>query len=188
MATGYDFSFEPRIVEYTPEADTADFDCGKPGINEFIRSAEATKFHELRLGHTRLVYDHETVAGYFTLAPYSFQSDAYAGTETKYAAKLHEDDELPPAIPSRLLGKLGVDQAYRDSDVGEYLMHYIIADTLERNREIPFRFLALHSHPDVVDFYKRYGFVESDSGKDTSWENTIMFLDLEKYREAGESR
>jgi predicted GNAT family N-acyltransferase len=182
MADGYDFSFEPRIVDFSRDADTSEFDCGKPEINEFIRSDEVVKFHEYRLGHTRLVYDGERLAGFFTLAPYSFQSDAYDGSETKYGEKLRGEDDLPPAIPSRLIGKLGVDLEYTDRDLGEYLIRHIIADTLERNRAIPFRFIVLHSHEDVVDFYKQFGFVESNSGKDNSWENTIMFLDLEHYR------
>lgn len=183
MVDGYDFSFEPRIVDYDPEADTSNFDCGKPEINEFIQTEEAEIYHDYRLGHTRLVYDEDALAAFYTLAPYSFQSDAYDGSETKYAAKLHDGEGLPPAIPSRLLGKLGVDSNYKDKDLGEYLIHYIIADTIERNQEIPFRYIVLHSHSDVVDFYKQYGFVESKSGKDNSWEDTIMFLDLKIYQE-----
>ena len=183
MVDGYDFSFEPRIVDYEPNADTSGFDCGKREINEFIQTEEAEIYQNYRLGHTRLVYDGDDLAAFYTLAPYSFQSDAYEGSETKYAAKLHEGEDLPPAIPSRLLGKLGVDFEYKDEDLGEFLIHYIIADTLEKNQDIPFRFIVLHSHDDVVDFYKQYGFVESNSGKDNSWENTIMFLDLKMYEE-----
>lgn len=183
MSREYSFSFEPRIVDFISDADTSGFDCGKSEINEFIQTEEATTYHNYRLGHTRLVYDDETLAAFFTLAPYSFQSDAYDGSETEYAAKLQEEDGLPPAVPSRLLGQIGVDTRYQGSELGKYLMRYIIADTLERDQDIPFRFIVLHSHEDVVDFYKKFGFVESNSGKDNSWENTIMFLDLKKYQE-----
>lgn len=182
LSSKYKFSFDPNIVELNSDADTSDFDCGKSDINEFIQTEEAVKFHEYRLGHTRLVYDNETLAAFFTLAPYSFQSDAYDGSETQYAEKLQNEDDLPPAVPSRLLGQIGVDRQYQDVGLGKYLMRYIIADTLERDQSIPFRFIVLHAHEDVVGFYKKFGFVESNSGKDNSWENTIMFLDLEEYR------
>jgi len=61
-------------------------------------------------------------------------------------------------------------------------MRYIIAETLELDSEIPFRFLVLHAHEDVVGFYTQFGFVESNSGKDNSWEHTIMFLDLKAFQ------
>lgn len=182
LSSEYDFSFDPHVVDFTSDADISGFDCGKSDINEFILTEEAVIFHEYRLGHTRLVYDNNTLAAFFTLAPYSFQSDAYDGAETEYAAKLQNQDGLPPAIPSRLLGQIGVDMSYQDTGLGKYLMRYIIADTLERDQNIPFRFIVLHAHENVVEFYKKFGFVESKSGKDNSWENTIMFLDLEEYR------
>lgn len=178
----YDFSFKPRIIDFTSDANTSNFDCGKSDINEFIRTEEVVKFHEYRFGHTRLVYDNEILAAFFTLAPYSFQSDAYDGSETEYAGKLQGESDLPPAVPSRLIGQIGVNVPYQDTGLGKYLIRYIIADTLKRDQNIPFRFIVLHAHEDVVGFYKKFGFVESDSGKDNSWENTIMFLDLQEYR------
>ena len=178
----YDFNFEPTITDYTTSADVSGFDCGNGDINEFLHTDQVQRFHEYRLGHTRLVYDDETLAGFFTLAPYSFQSDAFDGSESDYAAKLQDEDGLPPAVPSRLLGQLGVDLSYQDRDLGKYLVRYIIAETLERGKEIPFRFLVLHSHEEVVSFYKQFGFVESNSGKDNDWENTIMFLDLKAFQ------
>jgi GNAT superfamily N-acetyltransferase len=169
-----------RIVDYNSDIEISGFDCGKQDINEFICTDEVREYHEYRLGHTRLVYDDDTLVAFFTLAPYSFQSDAYDGSETENADKL-QDSDLPPAVPSRLLGQIGVDVAYQGTGLGKELMRYIIADTLERGKEIPFRFMVLHAHEDVVDFYKKFGFVESNSGKDNSWENTIMFLDLTEY-------
>lgn len=177
----YEFCFVPTITEYTSDTDIDDFDCENDEINEFIRTDQVQKFHEYRLGHTRLVYDGDTLAGFFTLAPYSLQSDAFDGSESEYAAKLQDEDGLPPAVPSRLLGQLGVDVSYKDLDLGKFLMRYIIAETLELDEKIPFRFIVLHAHEEVVSFYKQFGFVESNSGKDNSWENTIMFLDLQEF-------
>jgi len=181
-ADEYEFTFEPIITDYTTGADLSGFDCGNDDINEFLHTDQVQRFHEYRLGHTRLVYDNTTLAGFFTLAPYSFQSDAFDGSESDYAAKLQDEDGLPPAVPSRLVGQLGVDRSYQGQDLGKYLMRYIIAETLELDSEIPFRFLVLHAHEDVVGFYTQFGFVESNSGKDNSWEHTIMFLDLKAFQ------
>lgn len=177
----YSFNFSPKIIDLDSSIEVSEFDCGKSDINEFIRTNEAIKFHEYRFGHTRLVYDNETLAAFFTLAPYSFQSDAYDGSETVSTEKIQSEEDLPPAIPSRLLGQLGVDNRYQGSGLGTYLMRYIIAETLELDQTVPFRFIVLHAHEDVVGFYKKFGFVESNSGKDNSWENTIMFLDIKNY-------
>ena len=178
----YDFTFKPTLTEYSSSADVSGFDCGNDDINEFLHTTQVQKFHEYRLGHTRLAYNDESLAGFFTLAPYSFQSDAFDGSEGDYTAKLQDEDGLPPAVPSRLLGQLGVDQSYQGQDLGKYLVRYIIAETVDLNNQIPFRFLVLHAHEDVVSFYKQFGFVESNSGKDNSWENTIMFLDLQEFQ------
>jgi GNAT superfamily N-acetyltransferase len=162
------------FVELTNDMDLPRFDCGKEGLNEFINTDEAINYQDARLSKTQLVYEGDSLVGYFALAPTAFTRDDYEGTESANAEALHEK---LPYIPSRLLARVAVDLEYQGNGLGQYLVDYIIASTLELD-EIPFRLLVLHAHEDVVPFYKKCGFMESETSKHDSWDNTIMFFDL----------
>lgn len=161
------------IREYPLDSEIHGFDCGKPGMNEFVNGDEVRAFHRRRLGRTRVVDWQGKLAAYFTLAPNALTRDEYEGEETEYAERLY--DKLPE-IPARLLGRIAVDERFQGRGLGGFLVDRILAETLRADDA--FRIVLLHAHQDVVGFYEGLGFVLSEIGLNSNRENKIMFFDL----------
>lgn len=157
-----------ELGESVPE-----FDCGKSWFNDFINTDEVEAYQRDRLGKTSLVYFNGEFAAFFCLSPNSMRDGDYDDEEADGASELYEG---PFDMPARLLGHLAVDEEFKGEGLGEYLVKHILADTMES--ETPFRVVILHSHDDVIEFYREYGFVEAfPDGSDGS-DTTLMFYDI----------
>lgn len=150
-----------------------EFDCGKSWFNDFINTDEVEQYQRNRLGRTKLVYFDDEFAAFFCLSPSSMRDDDYNEAEAAGASELYEG---PFDMPARLLGHLAVDEQFKGEGLGEYLVKHILADTIES--DTPFRVMILHSHDDVIEFYKKYGFVEAFPNDGQNSSTTLMFYDL----------
>ena len=146
------------VVEVSPEA-LADFDCGKPHLNEFL--VNARYFHRDRLGLTSVVFHHDLagrVVGYFTLA-----NDSLPLTTSEQGELGLHDTVVLKAYPAVKLGRLAVASDLQGQGVGEQVMDLVHGEILDSASLSAVRLVILDADndPQVVRFYRKLGYQES---------------------------
>lgn len=144
---------EWSIVPLDRSHSRADFDCGKPALDNFIRTLVNT-YEKRSLGRTFVAVrpGEMRVDGYYTLASGSISFENLP----KGSAK-----KLPKhPVPVVLLARLAVDLGSRGKGLGEKLL----LDALQRSFKLGEE-LGIHAvEVDAIDedargFYAKYGFV-----------------------------
>lgn len=161
------------IRPYSQSESPEEFDCGKRWFNDFINTEQVDQYLRNRLGRVKLLYFDGDLAGFFCLSPSSLRDEDYDQEEATGGDELYRG---PFDMPARLLGHLALDERFQGRGLGEFLLQHIIADTLES--DVPFRLVVLHAQDDVVEFYKKYDFVEAIPSADDDSPTTLMFFDL----------
>lgn len=132
--------------------DRAAFSCGKPPLDEFIRS-RVSQYEKRRLGKTyvAVLRGDKRVIGYYTLAAGAV---AFEHIPTAASRKLPKHP-----VPVVLLARLAVDQSAQGQKLGEGLL----LDALQRVVDLAGG-LGIHAvEVDAIDshaarFYHKYGF------------------------------
>jgi GNAT superfamily N-acetyltransferase len=104
-------------VPLTAEHETADFDCGEPVLNEWLKS-RAMK-NEGRFSRTYVVCDGNRVAAYYCIS---------AGTVERAAAPGKVRRNAPDTVPVSVIGRLAVSRNYAGRGLGAD----ILSDALKR--------------------------------------------------------
>jgi GNAT superfamily N-acetyltransferase len=141
------------IVPLAAEHERSGFSCGKPPLDEFLRTL-VSQYEKRHLGRTYVACHPGThrVAGYYTLASGSI---AFQNLPSAAARKLPRHP-----VPSVILARLAVDRAAQGQGLGETLLIDAFRRTLELSDA-----LGVHAvEVDAIDeqakaFYGRYGFV-----------------------------
>lgn len=110
----------PRLaapVPLTPEHDVADFDCGEPALNDWLRH-RALK-NESRFSRTYVVCDGNRVVAYFCISAGAVERAAVPGKVRRNA---------PDTIPVSVIGRLAVSRDHAGRGLGAD----ILADALRR--------------------------------------------------------
>ncbi|WP_194975695.1 GNAT family N-acetyltransferase [Aquiflexum lacus] len=158
-----------KIVLLEKKHQKAAFNCGKPLLDNYIKTQVGQDSKRNLTVCFVIVNDANEVKAYNTLSNYSIQQEEIP---VEYAKKLPKSYSR---IPVTLLGRLALDRELKGKGYGEYLL----LDALRRALEISKS--ALGSMAVVVDpldeeaknFYEKYGFtLLPDSGK--------MFLSMSK--------
>jgi GNAT superfamily N-acetyltransferase len=140
------------IVPISKAHDRADFSCGKPSLDTFLRSL-VTQYENRRLARTYVAVDPGSpkVVGYFSLAASHLETSALSAGLRK---------KLPKhAIPTMLLGRLAVDSRNRGQGLGEFLLLDAVHKTFEASEKIGiFGLDAWAIDNDAIAFYQKYGF------------------------------
>ncbi len=144
---------EWKIERLTRSHERAAFTCGKPSLDDFLRTL-VTQYEKRTLGRTYVAVraGEPRVLGYYTLASGSLP---FQNLPAPAARKLPRHP-----VPVILLARLAVDQSVQGQGLGESLL----LDALERCQQIS---EGLGSHAVEVDaiddpakaFYRKYGFV-----------------------------
>lgn len=142
-----------RIERLDRSHERAEFECGKPPLDDFIRKL-VSQYEKRNLGRTYVVVrgEEKRVFGYYTLASGSV---AFASLPEDAAKKLPRHP-----VPVVLLARLAVDKAARGQRLGEMLL----VDALRRALSLADR-VGVHAvEVDAIDaeakaFYEKYGFV-----------------------------
>ncbi|MGO8746442.1 MAG: GNAT family N-acetyltransferase [Thermoguttaceae bacterium] len=131
----------------------AGFDCGKPALNEFLRTL-VSQYERRRLGRTFVAVrpgEPDTVVGYYTLAAGSI---AVQHLPREAAAKLPRH----PA-PAILLGRLAVDQRAQGQGLGRGLLVDALRRALELSASLEvFAVVVMAIDQGAAGFYAKYGF------------------------------
>jgi ribosomal protein S18 acetylase RimI-like enzyme len=85
------------------------------------------------------------------------------------------------AYPAVKIGKLAVDVAYRDLDLGTKLVELSLAIAKQNVQpHVGCRFLAVDSHQQAIPFYEKKGFRLLETDQNKARAAPLMFIDLAK--------
>lgn len=93
--------------------DVSDFDCGKPSLNQWLRT-HAARNPEYGFTAVMVVRDAERVVGYYGLAP--------SGVLTTAVPHSIRTGRAPMPLPIVLLGQLAVDRQWQGKGLGDSLL------------------------------------------------------------------
>lgn len=128
----------------------ADFDCGAPELNDFLRR-HALSNHQAGSARTFVATADAVVVGYYSLAA-SQILHASATDRLKKGLAAHP-------IPAVLLARLAVDRRWQGQKLGRALLKDAILRVLAAAEEIGVRALLVHAKDDSPKaFYQGFGF------------------------------
>ena len=128
------------------------FDCGVPELNRWLQNY-AWQNHNSGGARVYVSIDKDAnrIAGFFCLSAASVDYKSAPGRVAHGLAR-HE-------IPVALIGRLGVDQSYRDRELGRFLVLEAFRRVLEVADTMGIRAIIVVAKDDrVAEFYKKLGF------------------------------
>ena len=153
---------QPRSI--TESEDFGGFACSKPEFAEYLK-ADAYYDQEAQLGRT-YVFEHEgRIVGYIVLAmahmPVTKQQRLNINT---YGT-----------VPALLISHLATHEQYERRGVGTNMLLWAISYGKRISEIVGCRMVIVSSDTDVVDFYKKSGFVHGTENADIP---NMMYLDI----------
>ncbi len=146
------------------------FDCGDKDINYFLNNlALLNQERKLSRCYTFCLKDSNEIVAFLTLSA----SQLNTGD-----ARIFGIDKVPIV----LLGRLGVDNNYRNKNIGITLIKIALEKSLEASKIIACRLLLVETTLDTKSYYLEkvnIGFEWFRDRKNTS----ILFVDLKRYEE-----
>ena len=138
-----------------PLADTHlldDFDCGVASLNDWLKR-RAVANQKNSASRTYVVTDGQKVIAYYCLS-----SGALALSHTPSPIKRNMPDPVPVAI----LGRLGVDTAWKGQGLGAALLQDAVLRTMQAAEIVGIRGIVVHAiSEEAKQFYEHYGFSPS---------------------------
>jgi ribosomal protein S18 acetylase RimI-like enzyme len=141
------------IVLLADEHKRSDFSCGKPPLDEFLRTL-VSQYEKRHLGRTFVASHPGTsrVASYYTLAAGLI---AFQNLPPEAARKLPRHP-----VPSVILVRLAVDRAAQGQGLGETLLLDALRRTLYLSETLGIHAVEVDAIDDLAwSFYEKYGFV-----------------------------
>jgi predicted GNAT family N-acyltransferase len=146
------YSFRPLGNEHLPLR--AAFSCGEEALDRYLRE-RARKEMEQRIAAVWVLQDGEEnrIAGYYTLSAVAVERGDLPPEFTHRMARYQ-------VYPATLIGRLAVDQDYRDKRIGGRLLLDALARCLAASREVAsVAVITDAKSPEVQSFYEHYGFI-----------------------------
>jgi GNAT superfamily N-acetyltransferase len=130
----------------------ADFDCGYPVMNEWLRK-RALRNGDDGACRTFVICSDNTAVGYFGLAVGSVLHSVATGKVRR---------NMPDPIPVMILGRLAVDRRWRGHGIGSGMLRDAILKTIEVSGYAGIRALLTHAIDDEAKrFYEKWDFQPS---------------------------
>jgi GNAT superfamily N-acetyltransferase len=155
--------------------DLSGFDCSLEDeleCNEFLhREDEARLFQKERQGITYLFFYEDTIIGYVTLAMSSIK-----------AQRIDKRYRRPVRLqfyPSLLIGRLGVDNDWREKGVGTHICEWCIGLALELSEIVGCRYVILETNEEKARWYVGRHFCEAERIEDEDEELIWMYQRLD---------
>lgn len=137
----------PRPI--SADDDLADFDCGEPGLDHYLRS-RALVNHAEGASRCFVTTRDGRVVGFYALASASVQRRSTAAAVRR---------NMPDPIPVILLSRLAVDIAEQGNGLGMHLLRDAIVRCVRVADLIGVRAILVHAiNADARDFYVHVGF------------------------------
>jgi GNAT superfamily N-acetyltransferase len=143
-----------RIEKLQPKHILDAFDCGQPGLNEFLQKyALASQYGDGAQTYVGLVDD--AVVGYYSLATGSVEPERAPERVRKGLARRQ-------SIPIMLLARLAVDRQWQRKGVGAALLKDAMLRTVQAADIVGIRSLVVHAQDnEAKQFYRHFDFVPS---------------------------
>ena len=138
--------FDPAVIY----GGRKQFDCGHAVINKFVRDSLVQQVKK-RLSVAYVLTDpdqQDRFVGFFTLAHHAIDASALS---------VLQRGSLPRQIPCARLIMLGVDQAYKNKQLGSRLMKQALVITKEASSHMGCYGLYLDADPAAIGFYQKLG-------------------------------
>jgi GNAT superfamily N-acetyltransferase len=143
--------------------EVSSFDCGETTLNEWIKR-RALKNEGQGASRTYVICEGEVVIGYYALAV-----GGVAHKEAPSAIKRN----MPDPIPVMILGRLAVDQNYRNKQLGSSLLRDALLRTLQVSQTAGIKAVMVEAISDKAkSFYKKHGF------RDSPIEERLLFITI----------
>lgn len=141
------------VENLTPDHDTAQFDCGKRELSEWL-DKHALQSEGAKSARTYVVHRDKRVVGYFSLATGSVM---HADATPRIGKGLARTP-----IPVILLARLAVDVTEQGSGLGAALLKEALLRALQASDTVGARAVLVHAIDDEARrFYERFGFENS---------------------------
>lgn len=142
------------IVPLNDSHDRRSFSCGIDALDRYFHN-QAGQDQRRRIAACLVLADPERsrVAGYYTLSAYSVIGDALPEGLQKKLPKYGQ-------IPCTLLGRLAVDNQYRNRGIGKHLLSDALQRALIHSTGIASWAVVVDAKNDAAHaFYVKYGFI-----------------------------
>ena len=148
--TKHDWQVEPfdKAVH-----DRSQFDCGHPGLNEWLQK-RVSQFEKRDLARTYVLVEQgdPVIRGYYAISNHTVVYEALPEDQAKGLPQID--------TPAVLLGRLAIDRSVQGQGLGEFLL----LDALRRAEYLSHYIGVRTVEVDVIDetakqFYMKYGFV-----------------------------
>ena len=132
-----------------------EFSCGKDLLDNYLKR-QANQDVKRKLAACFVLLDHQSglIKGYYTLSNNSIPAHSLPENFKK---------QLPPAyssLPTTLLGRLAVDQRFKQQGIGKLLLIDALLRCLEISKSIgSFAVIVDPLDHDAKQFYQKYGFI-----------------------------
>jgi GNAT superfamily N-acetyltransferase len=132
--------------------DIADFDCGEPSLNNYLRN-RALPNHIQGASRCFVTCRDSRVVGFYALA---------SGAVTHADAPGKARRNMPHPVPVILLSRLAVDRKARGKGLGKHLLRDAIARCVRAADSIGVRAILVHAlHEEARSFYAHFEFQPS---------------------------
>lgn len=163
-----------RYRDCNPSPARSEFDCGKPGLNDWLRRSAGQMD---RKDSTRLFVvcdDERRVVAYYALSALSVDPDrapvpVRKGMPSRYT------------IPGVLLTRLATDWRHQGQGIGTALLRDAVRRVVQVAEDIAFKVMFIDALDDeAFDFYLRRGWMDTESDEDPYQ----VYLAIRELREA----
>lgn len=126
------------------------FRCTIADLNEFL-FANALNDQEIRLSVTRLVYSHEELVGFFSLANGAIKSNLIDPDDG-------EEEYDYSYYPALKIVRLATHKDFERLGIGKAMLQRTIAIALNLSKYSGCRFITVDAKRESIGFYLKYGF------------------------------
>ncbi|WP_306120649.1 MULTISPECIES: GNAT family N-acetyltransferase [unclassified Roseitalea] len=142
-----------RPEPLTETHDLADFDCGKPSLDHWLKK-RALSNQQKGFTAVLVVHDANRVVGFYGLAPSAVVPDILPRSV--------RTGQPPDPVPCLLLGQLATDRAWSGKGIGTGLVKHALERAVTAAELIGGRALVVHAIDDeAATFWRRRSFIPS---------------------------
>ena len=146
-----------QIEKLAEEHDVAQFDCGKPSLNDWLKRFALTNQRN-DSAQTYVVHRSSVVVGFYSLAAGSIRKEESPARIVKGLAR--------HPVPIILLARLAIDQSVRGIALGKALLKDALVRAENASGIIGARAILVHALDDAAgSFYERFGFEKCPTGE-----------------------
>lgn len=152
-----------KLTKLERGIDLKSFNCGIPKLNDFLFS-DALNYSECNSAHTYLIQNKAKTIAYISILGDSIDfklegqwSKSKQINYMKKTALLPNYKRKKDKYPAIKIGRLGVDNDFKDQGVGKLILNKLVHHILEKNL-FAIMFITVDSKESAVGFYEKYGF------------------------------